>query len=403
MVLAGCLCDRGDARFGGEVVFGDEAGGIVAELGGDLGGADLAGAWEGHDDAAGGERWDGVLDGAGEMCDLGDERLEDGDEGAHGVGLRVGGVLAGEPGGCAAQAREQLGHRPAPAVAMAGEEGGEALLAEMSSRLGMRVAAEEGQGDRRVDVGEDGCCTRPEALEQGPELVGEDHAFGDEIVACSHESAQRLDLVGEGLQRAEAVAIGAQQVREQIGIAAIALAGVGAVARARRSDDVGVDRNDGMPGLDERVDEQARGPLDRDRQLGGRSVSSEPAAQLGKTLGVVRDLEAIDDGSLLVDHAHGVRLAGPIDPDESAHGRSPLLRVTTRGAGRSCRSLIGRRSHWTSALHPVAGRDLLASAPPQVSHGPSRSQRAGQSEPRRNEPRPPRLIVTADDWAEVVQ
>ena len=106
--LAGGVGDGGDAGLGGELVVGLEAFADVAELGEDLGGADAAGAREGHDDPAVGQLGDGVLDAAGELGDRGDEGCERADEGADELALGVGLGLAGEALRGGAQAGEQL-------------------------------------------------------------------------------------------------------------------------------------------------------------------------------------------------------------------------------------------------------------------------------------------------------
>jgi len=49
-------------------------------------------------------------------------------------------------------------------------------------------------------------------------------AGGDQIVAATHQGAQRADGVGLGAQRGQAMAVGAQQVGEQMGVDGIALA-----------------------------------------------------------------------------------------------------------------------------------------------------------------------------------
>ena len=106
---------------------------------------------------------------------------------------------------------------------MAAEELGQAALAQALGALGRRVAGEEGQGDGGIDVGEDHGGAGPEALEQGAQLIGERHALGDEVIAAPDEGPQGAGLVGERLQRAEAMAIGAEQVGEEIAVAVIAL------------------------------------------------------------------------------------------------------------------------------------------------------------------------------------
>ena len=68
--LAGSMGNWADAGLGGELLFGLEALTHVAELGKDLGGAEAAGAREGHDDLAVGQFSDLVLDASGEGGNL---------------------------------------------------------------------------------------------------------------------------------------------------------------------------------------------------------------------------------------------------------------------------------------------------------------------------------------------
>src|ERR1044071_9012902 len=64
----------------------------------------------------------------------------------------------------------------------------------------------------------------PELAEQGPQLVGERHATLDEVIACADEAAQCLGLVGGWREGAEPMAVGAQQVAEQVRVAEVRLA-----------------------------------------------------------------------------------------------------------------------------------------------------------------------------------
>ncbi len=105
----------------------------------------------------------------------------------------------------------------------------------------------------------------PEAFEQGAELVGEHEPCGDEVVAPADQRPERLDGVGLGLQCGQPMAVGAQDVGQNEGIAGIALGGDGAVARPARLDDVGMDRRDEEPGLDQHV---TRSPLGRSMAIG---------------------------------------------------------------------------------------------------------------------------------------
>ncbi len=163
-----------------------------------------------------------------------------------------------------------------------------------------------------------------------------------------------------------------------------------------------MDRHDGQSGCDQRIHEQPRRPFDRDPQT--LAQAREPSGQLCESLGIVSHFEGGNDRSAIVDHTHGVHLAGPVDPGKTRHGHSFRIRSRHGGARGSCRSLIGRRSGFTSvALHPVAGRDLLAPASLRVSSGLLRSQRAWQSRQGRSDLRSPHHNMAAGLRAEVGQ
>src|SRR5713101_1670725 len=267
-MLARGVSDGCDAGLGGELVVAGEAGAVVTQLGEDLGGVDAAGTRQRSDDWPVWVRGDGVLDGRRELGELRNEGLEDPYQRAYelALGLRLG--LAAEAGGCAPQACEKNGQRAAAAVAVLSQELGEAFLAEPLGGLRSGVAVEEGERDRRIDVGEDGGCARPEALEQRAQLVGERDALLDEVVAGANECPQGARLVGERLQRTEPVSVGAQQVGEYERVAGVALALGRGVARPRRLEGVGMDGHDREPSLDEGIDEQPGGTLDGHPQIG---------------------------------------------------------------------------------------------------------------------------------------
>ena len=210
---------------------------------------------------------------------------------------------------------QQSSAAPSAAVGVLGTEGSHALRAERLGGLGRRVALDEGQRDRRVDVGEDRGCAGPERLQQGAQLVGQLHSGSHQIVATAHQSAQCENLVALRRQGLEAVAVRAQQVSQHVGVGGVALAAVASVARAAGLDSVGVDGNDREAGLDQGVDQQARRSLDGHRR---RAEAAQAALQLGQARGVVVDLELLDDPTALVDDAQRVRLAGPVQPGKGS-------------------------------------------------------------------------------------
>ena len=64
-------------------------------------------------------------------------------------------------------------------VVVAGEELREALLAQSARVDRRRVALQEGERDRAVDLGEDLGGAGPERVELGAQLVGQPNASGD--------------------------------------------------------------------------------------------------------------------------------------------------------------------------------------------------------------------------------
>ena len=99
--FSGGMGDGADAGFGGELLFGLEAGADVAEFGDDLGGADAAGAREGHHDLAVGQGGDSVLEARRQLGDFGDEGGEDGGERADELPLMSASASPARPSGAA--------------------------------------------------------------------------------------------------------------------------------------------------------------------------------------------------------------------------------------------------------------------------------------------------------------
>ncbi|HYU62091.1 MAG TPA: hypothetical protein VEK39_15155 [Solirubrobacterales bacterium] len=129
----------------------------VADLGDQLGGGDdrLGVAEERAEDRPVGVGVERAADLAGQQLDLLDDRLERGDEAEHDLAASLAFELAGPAGGRLAQPLQQLAGVPAAGVAVAGEEGGEPLLAQSTGVLGAGVALEKRERDGRVDFGED--------------------------------------------------------------------------------------------------------------------------------------------------------------------------------------------------------------------------------------------------------
>ena len=344
----------------------------VAELGEDLGGVDAASAGEGHDDRPSGSAATACSMRASELGDLGDEGVEHGGERADEFALGLASPSPARPRGRRA-AGEQLGRRAAAAVGVLGEEGLEALLAEAGGALGGRIALQEGERDRRVDVGEDGSGAGPKALEQGRSWLA--RARRSATRSSRPRTRARSALISsDRAAAAEAVAVGAQQVGQQVGVAAIALAAGGAVARPGSLDDVRMNRHHRVTGGDQRVDEQAAG-----RSIAIGSSAGAPALPGGRAAPQRRRRRGAratcDDAAGDVDNADAMLAGAPIQSPLSHLSPSTSSGYTAL-AGRVCGLLIDWRSGWQDlALHPVVRRNLPAPSARRVSCGLSSSKR----------------------------
>ena len=404
--LAALVSDRGDAGLGSEMILGLEAGSYVTELGGDLSGANLAGSREGHDNAAFGQLGDGVLDAAGELGDLGDDGFEQSGKGFHefALGFRLG--FSGNATSRRSQSSQHLGRRAPTAILALSKECSHALLAEPDGAAGSRITVEKSKRDRACDIGE--ACDRswPEAIEKGSQLIGQNHLRGNKIVATAHQCTQGLDGVRLRTERRQPMAVGTQDIGQNIGVAWVALGGDGAIARPAGLYDIGMDRRDKEPGIDETIDDEAAGALDGDRCLGRWPPSPQPGDKIGKPIKIMRYQEAFEDFTGAIEHADGVARSAPVETDEYGHVGSPASRSMIPSAGSPYGKLINRRSRQILAelpvAHlPVARYRLPATATPQVSCGPSRGKQLWRSSRRRGTDATPALKLIQPRQGEV--
>src|SRR5207237_10142342 len=122
-------------------------------------------------------------------------------------------------------------------------------------------AGEAREGDRGTHAGAGAGGPGPEPLEQSAELIGEGEPLGEVVVSAAHEGSERARVVGGRAQGPEPVAIGPEQVGEDEGVAQVGLTAGGRVPGPTRLERVRVDRHYLEPGLEEGVDEHARGPF----------------------------------------------------------------------------------------------------------------------------------------------
>ena len=111
------------------------------------------------------------------------------------------------------------------------------------------------------------------------------------------------------------MAIGAEEIRGDIGIAHVALGAGGAIPRPTRREHIGMNRHHDAARLEQRVDEQAGRALDGDGQGGQGRAPREAGEPLAQPVGGVRHSEAINDRPLGVEYTDLMQRAGPVDPD----------------------------------------------------------------------------------------
>jgi hypothetical protein len=82
---------------------------------------------------------------------------------------------------------------------------------------------------------------------------------------------------------------------------------------------------DDEAGFHQRIDQQTGWPLDRDRDVGRRPVLAQARDERLEADAIVADGKTVQDLSLGIDHANGVRAAAPVDADQHRHGLLPSL------------------------------------------------------------------------------
>jgi hypothetical protein len=391
VVSARGMSDGRYAGFGGELFMSREAQTVVAKFGEDLSGIYSSRPREGLEEGSVRVLLELGSDEADELAELMHDRSENGDEATDELSLGLALEFAADGGRGGAQALQQQGGGPATAVGMALEETLQTLLTQARGAFRSGEGVEEGESDGAVDVRKDSDGSRPEAVEETAQLIGELDSGADEVSARANECAQRLGLITGGSEGPEAVAIGTQDVGEDVGITRITLAPRGTVARAGRLEGIRVNGNDDEAGVDEGVDQQARRTLDGDGDFGARSQTIELPHQLVESVGGVVGGELVPDLTCGIDHTHGMLCAGPIDADEIAwtehfHAVPPSRgSFLCSGVGRSHRSLTepALRASGALALHPVVGWGLPRRARERVSCRLSQSERRWLSSPGR--------------------
>ena len=222
------------------------------------------------------------------------------------------------------QATQQLARGLAAAVAVAREELCHALFTEAAGRGGRRVALQERERDRAVDLREHARSAGPEALQLGAQLVRERDPRADEVLAGARERPQRLGLIAVGHQDPVAVAVGPRELGQHEAVKAVALATRRGEPGSHRGDLVGVDRDHPQVRVQQPLDQQPVRALDRD-QLDPQV--QQAAAQRGDPTLVMPIAAALHDPPVLVDHAARMLLAGPINASKTTTTHNYFLPI----------------------------------------------------------------------------
>src|SRR5262249_32809024 len=149
-MLAGLAGNRGHAALGRQLLCRREAATLIAELSEHLRSAEASATKDGRNELPVGVRLDGVLDGRGEIQDLGNQRAQHRDQRSHAVALGVSLELAGSAAWRGTKALEQLDHGAPARVAVPCQERRQTLHTERGRCARRWVTLEEVERDWRV-------------------------------------------------------------------------------------------------------------------------------------------------------------------------------------------------------------------------------------------------------------
>ncbi len=104
-----------------------------------------------------------------------------------------------------------------------------------------------------------------------------------------------------------------QVLGDDLSVTGIALGAGEHLAVPPLLDRVWLDRDDRVPGLQQRVDEAAVRPFDADRHLRRIFEDIQPVVQLPEPIEAVRDREPRGDAAITAKHADRVMFGSPVD------------------------------------------------------------------------------------------
>src|SRR5271154_41290 len=339
----------------GKLVGSSQALTNVSNLGKDFRGGKVACIRQAHDQHSILKLCDFSFDARGNGGDLLQQRSYNARQHEHKFPLGLLFQLADPTHGSCTQASQKLGGRVAATVSLPFEERSEAFFSKTRSTAGRGESLKKSQCDRGADLVEQRSGARPEAVEQGLQLIRQCDAVSDQIIARAHKRPECLDSVRRRCQWPEAMTVGAQHISQQIGIAQVVLTTRGTITRPARFDRIWMDRHNLVTVGQQSIDNQPRWSFDSDGNRTGRSdfikllLKRLQAARIMVNLGLQYNL------SCLVHDTYGVGSAAPIQSGKKLHN-APRLHENFR-VGRSGRLLTNWHS-W-AVSHGASSCGLL--------------------------------------------
>lgn len=191
------------------------------------------------------------------------------------------------------------------------------------------------------------------------QLLDETDPGAHEVLAGANARPQCHRGRGVRQERAQAVAVGAQDVGEDVGIGAVVLVAGKAVAAAQGLDVTAGDDDDRQARAHESVDDRAVGPFDGDSV---DPAQPEPPDELPQAGLAVVDLVALDDRAGPVDDADRVAPGRPVDAGIGRGRMHACLRAGPISLGAPLVTGRVRRSLTDPALgmahSPIAARHV---------------------------------------------
>ena len=356
--FAGLDRDGGLPGVGGERVPGGVARAAVADLGQELGGADhtIGLLEQRQEDGAVGVLADGGGDLALELLDLLVERLDRRHQAQDQRPADAELELA-DPGlGGAAELCEQLPGLLPAGVVLADEESAQARFSQAARVVGAGVALEERERDLTVQAREQSQRAGPEPRQLSAQLVGQRGPGADQIFTGSGQRSERLGLIRVGLEHPKAVMIGPRQLAQHERVKPVGLPTRRAKPITSRRDLIGMQRQDPQPGVQQPLDQQPVGPLDRDQR---HLVAHQCAAQPPHPGLVVRERRGQNPLARLISDQHVMLLGRPIDARiGTSHQNINSIQVRCLHSAPTkevpLRMPIDRPSKWGYVLLPLA-------------------------------------------------